>query len=159
MEWLIWAEDYNGSKVIPKVLPMCGHTFWIICLSGILHNQKIQCPVWNTIQNWSNIDTLPTNYNTLELMQEINTLKHKIIGLKDAGVGMDLSQILNQPGHEDFKENQNSKSISSNIDSVPKRKAMINDKEFRQEESDKKVYMDLSSFIDEVRLIIWIQCI
>ena len=87
-------------------------------------------------------------------MQEINTLKHKIIGLKDAGVGMDLSQILDQPGHEDFKENQNSKSISSNIDSVPKRKAMINDKEFRQEESDKKVYMDLSSFIDEVRLII-----
>ncbi|CAI2379287.1 unnamed protein product [Moneuplotes crassus] len=118
MECPICMIDYDDTSCIPKVLPNCGHTICMSCINKLRKSGKIQCSDCRLNQKIKKGEDLPTNFAIFELIFMINNLKKENEYLKNAGVGMDLSHILDDPAQEERKESENHSILQE--DYIPK---------------------------------------
>ena len=57
------SQQYDLSDHTPKIIPFCGHTFCIECLSRTTFGNRLKCPACLKVSSGvENVDLLPTNH-------------------------------------------------------------------------------------------------
>ena len=72
----ICYEQYDILTHKPLSLP-CGHTLCQDCVSLIISSQHSKCPYDKTIFHSRNINTYPCNFNYINIIEYISTIKNK----------------------------------------------------------------------------------
>jgi hypothetical protein len=73
MECIICFNKFNEKKHAPKLINSCGHTFCISCISKLKKCAICKRDITSTI----------TNFNIIDLMNEISSQKNKLLPLKE----------------------------------------------------------------------------
>ena len=68
----ICFNDYDSTKHIPRIIPTCGHTYCDVCIQVYLNsnNRIFKCPKDQIINNNSNIESYPKNYDFAKLLEK-----------------------------------------------------------------------------------------
>ncbi|CAI2372625.1 unnamed protein product [Moneuplotes crassus] len=81
------TSQYEDTKVIPKILTECGHTYCSYCLGQVAQNNCIYCPLCHERNYIIKVMDLPTNFALLQAVE----------GWKDTI--QELEKIKKETGH------------------------------------------------------------